>query len=358
MERSFRRRENRGMTLIELVVVVAVIGILAALVLSAVASSRDSARRMECQNHLKQIGIAIQQFMTSEGRLPAAIAGETNSKGQRVSIADYSPQTKILPYLDLSSLYNSLNFELGAGIMYERPENATAAASTVSVFLCPSETARPPYATLGPINYRVCLGPGPYGFEGDLATGVATRYPGGGGGAFKELGVTGPSDFTDGLSNTAMMSEKLLGSGDQGSFDRRRDMWCLGKPDQHDPNVVFPQWDVLIAECQVPPSANPPHVTDAGRSWVSGSPIGTMYNHLLTPNWSGISCKVDPCDGFEPNNTSVHGCLNSPTSFHPGIVNLLLGDGSVRAVKDQVNLAIWRALATRAGGETIDTSAF
>ena len=179
-------------------------------------------------------------------------------------------------------------------------------------------------------------------------------FPGGGGGAFTFLHNIGPADFTDGLSNTAMMSEKLMGDGDIDSFTAARDDWCLGWS-----SLNFPPGDVLIQLCQQIPPGVPPHASDGGSTWYCPDFQSTWYNHVVTPNYRGYSCRVDACDPPPTGPAGGNdGGIYGASSSHVGGVHCLLGDGSVRFIKDSIDLRAWRGLKHRAGGEPLSGGDF
>jgi prepilin-type N-terminal cleavage/methylation domain-containing protein len=336
-----------GMTLIELLVVIAIIGILVGLTLAAVQSARESGRRLQCENNLKQIGLALQQFEQAHGHFPPAEPGTTED-GHIQTANWHAPQVMILPFLDQVSVYNAINFARFDGLC-TIPENMTARAAHLSVFVCPSESSPLLKGLSGPTSYRASLGPSPYYWE-DLRR----VFPGGGGGAFTFLHDIGPAAFADGLTNTAMMSEKLMGGGFVNSFTANRDDWCLGWASD-----IFPTGDALIPLCQQVPPGTPPHASDGGQTWYCPAFQSTWYNHVVVPNFRGYSCRVNACDPPPTGPAGGNdGGIYGASSGHGGGVYTLLGDGSVRFTKDSIDLSVWRALSTRAGGEPVSSGDF
>ncbi len=338
---------SRGMTLVEALVVISIIGILMALVIPAVSAIRESARRTQCRNNLRQIGLAMDGFQAATRSFPAAGPGVHLMVGGHTRLAvlkQFSPQLQILPYLDQENVVKAANLSL-ASDSGDAPENATAMSVHIRVFICPSETSALLVGSTGPVSYRANLGPGPYLFDmDDHPTG---DLPQGGEGAFGYGHSFTPQDFKDGVSNTVMMSEKLMGDGESASFTPSRDYWCLGLagPD-------YPAADVLVSMCANLPSINPPHVSDGGSSWY---PVGfgvTLYNHTVTPNSRVPGCKVNGVDPT-PDLSGNFGGVFGASSMHGGGVHCLMGDGAVRFVTDTVNLAVWRAISTRSGGEVV-----
>ncbi len=346
-----RRGRRAGLTLIEVLVVLAIIGILVGLVVPAVQSSREASRRLLCENNLKQIGLALQQFQSAHGHFPPAAPGQRRKDGETYGPHSHAPHVMLLPFLDQVPIYATLNFSLHFGDLCAQPDNETARTSHLAVFLCPSESSPLLSGPTGPNSYRANVSPSPYFWDLEVSDSLV-EYPGGGGGAFTFLHTIGPANFTDGLSTTAMMSERLMGDGRDSVFTPNRDDWCLGWSD-----INYPPVDRLVPLCQRLPPGVPPHISSGGHTWFCADFEWTWYNHTVTPNWRGPGCKVDRCD-ILPEFSSNHGGIFGANSAHNGGVNCLLGDGSVRFVRDSIDLRVWRALSTRAGGESLGSSDF
>lgn len=326
-------------TLLEVLVVTAIIGLLIGLLLPAVQASREVGRRADCVNHLKQIGIALASHHAAHGRFPAGImVTHVSPSGKRTAHGPPSVHYQLLPYLEASILYHAANIELDGTnrMVIQNPANATVRATVLGGFLCPSDPG-----DLKPGNsYRATVGPFPFEFDD------SPRRPGGGHGAFVGFDGTTASDFTDGLSQTVGFSERLLGSGPRSSFDRERDYWFSGIWDLRPPADS----DEAASACAALRSAAPEWWPRAGEDWFSARYAETLYNHVGPPNWEEADCSLNLPTGY-PGDLS--GGAISARSHHPGGVNVLLMDGSIRFVTQGVNLPIWRALASRAGGEAI-----
>ena len=315
-------RSRRGFTLVEILVVLAVIGLLVAILLPAVQSAREVARRMTCANNLKQLGLAMASYESSHACLP---------RGQQ-SWNGFSLHYALLPFLEQGSLYNAVNSTVSP---LSRPSNANYTFNDVSlaVLLCPSDSQ--PMFEDGYTNYAGNAGYAPqvYGFNGvfSLISLDGTDPP---------FDVT-PSptlkyqDIVDGTSHTAAMSEILRGSTSDAPVEDRR---VLSETPPLYRRNQFPQF---LDNCRkgnfIPPSAR-----NRGSRWLVADMLTSFYNHTLTPN--------------------SHGCLNGhdgflgaipPNSVHPGIVNCVFLDGHVAAIRDGVALPAWRGLGTRAGGEIV-----
>jgi prepilin-type N-terminal cleavage/methylation domain-containing protein/prepilin-type processing-associated H-X9-DG protein len=320
----------RGFTLIELLVVIAIIGVLIALLLPAVQQAREAARRTQCTNNLKQIGLALHMYADTQGCFPP---------GNQGPIHQFSPLARVFPYLEQNALFAAFNFDLGlraGGNAPVRPENLTATQTVVTVFLCPSD----------PNNRRV-LDPQyrPANYVGTVGTGVPDSGnfldPWPDGVCFVSSAVR-LADVTDGLSQTTVMSESLVGSGQNtaagGQGDIRRQYLHLGT-EQPPRTIPTP------ANCAMGSSF--PWRGDRNYGWAVGRLDTALYNHFLRPNDQQPDCY----------HTHVRG-WKAARSEHAGGVNVLLGDGHVQFVKDTVSLPIWRALATRSGGEVVSSDAY
>jgi prepilin-type N-terminal cleavage/methylation domain-containing protein/prepilin-type processing-associated H-X9-DG protein len=330
------RRPRAGFTLIELLVVIGVIGILAGLVLPAVQAAREAARRAQCANNLKQLGLAIHAYHDAHGAFPVALTGRSDPPYGGY----YSPLVRLLPYLDQRSLYDAINFDTGTQpieIPFAIPLfldrnvfNHTAMSTQVDLFLCPSDGG--PFEETGN-NYRANSGVG-Y----SVTTGI-TR-PDSGNGMFPEWNTTSIAHVTDGLSHTAAFSERLRGSGQTDRLVPHRDSLPL----EGTPFTV----DLLLKSCQV--SATGPwreHIFDRnGRWWFFMGRAQTSYNHAQPPNGSIPDC-LWPA-------TAVPVGMTTARSGHPGGVHVLMGDGSVRFASDATETRVWWAFGTRNGGEVVN----
>ena len=280
--------------------------------------------------------------MTACGVFPFGVGADAD--GLIASVASsrnrrYSLHSQVLPYIEQAVVFNQLNFWVqpfypdttgdpsaatGAG------PNETAARTAVGVFLCPSDFDRMPSRPWGPTNYRSCNGGSWSGRAGDGLFGQSTRI--------------GPAHVRDGLSNTAAMGERLRGHDDYERLDPLADLFRDAAPWTE---AAFRSWCATLSDPEAASFRKQPSDANSGMTWLEGNMSWTRYNHLLPPGRK--SCA---------NGLTWNGVAMTSSSRHLGVVNLLLGDGSARPVKDSVDAAVWKSLATIAGGEVIPDDAY
>lgn len=340
VRRSRGRRSARlAFTLLECLVVVFVIGLLMALLLPAVQQAREAGRRLQCINHLKQIGLALQNYASNQGVFPAIISPSYhNALGYPGSAQNYSPIVRMLGELDQTPLYNAFNFSGFSTVGVTPFQNLTAMMISLDVALCPSDTWSP-VSGYGRINYRFCTGPTPW-------IAPARYLPLSEDGPFTVHYFRSPADFHDGLSNTVGVSERLQGGWIRDSFKRNGDYLLVAGA-----AFVVHNADQAVAVCAAAPIDGPKD-TRAGESWAVSGFHFSDYNHCATPNPITNDCALD-AETTGLQTRTLHPGMFSASSRHPGGVNVGLMDGSVRFVSNGVNLSTWRALSTRSGGEVV-----
>ncbi len=330
------RRDRRGFTLIELLVVIAIIAVLIALLLPAVQAAREAARRSQCVNNLKQLGLAMHNYHDVNGALPL---GRTLQSG---TYRPFSQQARILGYMEQTVIFNTLNFSLGS---YD-PSNVTGAATAVNSFLCPSDTpAQIPAGQVvagfgwAPVNYRANEGTSVVMWYGaDDTSQVNVNMPAPNGLFFSSMAIR-IADVIDGTSNTAAFSEHVVGDFSNSIATEISDTFA---PGTHPTNG-----DDAVAMCRatVISDLTKQGYSNVGAPWTYGYHSTTSYWHSGPPNTR--SCM------FPPSRI-----MTVANSRHPGGVNVCLADGSVRFIKSSVNLQSWRALGTRNGAEVLSADSF
>jgi len=364
---SSRPVRLRGFTLIELLVVIAIIAVLIALLLPAVQAAREAARRSQCVNNLKQLGLAVHNYHSTHNVIPAdgvflgPAFGTTPGAGPGWGW-NASWTVSLLPNMEQQPLYNSYNFNRGA----DEPMNYTVGFNQLGSLLCPSDNVKQrPAPPWGANSYHGNHGgPGVIKNWSGTITQNFTNYPAAWWGADSQMAYFGFESVTDGTSNTALFSERLVGLPNNptvtvSSVDGRRGIYNASYPGALDvPNGQ------AVAQQAVMTCRSLPGSTQSGGTYLSGAHWSLAYPwHISnsgftlfnTPN--GISCvsTSDPVGGNIWGGTSS---MINATSNHSGGVNMCLTDGSVRFIKDSINMVTWWALGSKAGGETIGADQF
>jgi prepilin-type N-terminal cleavage/methylation domain-containing protein len=326
-----------GFTLIELLVVIAIIAVLVGLLLPAVQKVREAASRVRCQNNLKQIGLALHNYMDTNQTLPPN--GRFIYSGSSVvQSSPWSAAARILPFIEQENLFRGIDFTTN----YSTQPGITS--RRVATYICPSEIndvgsgSDPTFGNKNwTLDYAVNLG----------SWGVLTRKASGmqgSDGAFSPNHGLRPGDFTDGMSNT-------LGLAEVKSYTTR----IAGSPN----TLTFPTPPPVPSK----PSDlggfelaafNPTKQTHV--EWVDGKVHETGFTTVFPPNTevlftsSGVEYDVDFITATESNTGDTYAAVTS-RSYHTGGVNAVSMDGSVRFWSSSVNPLTWRAMGTRAGGE-------
>jgi prepilin-type N-terminal cleavage/methylation domain-containing protein len=301
-------RRRSAFTLIELLVVIAIIAILIALLVPAVQKVRESAARAQCENNLKQIGLACHNYEGTRKSLPPGDSAANS----------FSSLSVLLPYIEQQGLYKQIDFTVSSTAATQ-----TADAVPLQILLCPSD----PGGANVPTGFSGNSYAGNYGNtilwfqDGTVSNGVF--YHKGKGCRF--------SAITDGLSNTACFSERLMGDWSNGVVTVRTDLI--------NPKGVTPATpDDALNACNAADHTDPSlqWFSNFGAYWIQGNQ-NTLYTHTSPPN--GLGC------AYPQNSTQTMPASSAHAGY--GGVNLLLCDGSVRFVSNDISLASWRAIGTR-----------
>jgi prepilin-type N-terminal cleavage/methylation domain-containing protein/prepilin-type processing-associated H-X9-DG protein len=397
------KRKRRGFTLIELLVVIAIIAVLIALLLPAVQAAREAARRSQCTNNLKQIGLALHNYHSAMDRFPMgqsqSAPGTYSPLGGYAGWTEWGAQAMMLPYLEQTTTYNAINFMYCGGYNYGRFGNATAWSRVINVFTCPSDdqVARggaPLFdnttltnwgnATYPPCtnSYRGSVGTttSPYGWNTGYATcqpdPLRVNNPPGGNpcacdstGMFTYWTCYSIRDVTDGTSNTIAFVESLVGdAGPANPLHRNNGVTGVGTTvtaaQVHDASALTSTGQsiyqtVVIPAMQACTAAirSNTNVSNApGDRWGWGAMSITLMNTVITPNNKNApfnTCR-DNCGGCGPDDST----FSNAQSNHPGGVNVGFGDGSVRFIKDSISPQTYMAIGTRANGEVITSDSY
>lgn len=355
-------------TLVELLVVIAIIGVLMGLLLPAVQMAREAARRTQCQNNVRQIGLSVLNFESARNRFPINRVGPSANSGTAGNRGYYSWLCDLLPYMEQGNLYDQIDFSVdlspgfvqGDGSIPSTHVNAALAMQRVDMFLCSSDVQESTSAALMGINSAAdnyagnagwpSFASGYHGersvpgeFNGVIAlhnpsTNVAWHGAGRSG-----KGITLAS-ITDGTSNTALVAERMIQTGTNiasiRNYDSRLTSFHVTENARTLPD--------LESRCSAAHThSDVEHSAFVGRSWMSGwAMTAPTYMHLKTPNtWMG-HFGTSKFDGD---------FMVTPSSQHPGGITVGLSDGSVQFRSNEIDLTAWWAMGSRNGKEVIST---
>jgi prepilin-type N-terminal cleavage/methylation domain-containing protein len=343
-QRISYQNNRRGLTVIELLVVLAIVAILVGLLAPAIMQARESARSIQCRNHLKQIGLAVHEYVELYQVLPQSYSNSTILSAAESD--SWSIHGHLLPFLDNASAVSGLKLEID----WTDPVNQATGVSQrhFSVFTCPTDPngstvvfQDPRDGYVYPVNYA-------FNYGQWLVYNPVTKC--GGSGCFLRNGSIRMSDISDGLSNTLCVTEVkafqplILNTLDPGSIPPQSTLtpaqYATGSNiqlgSQLEDKVGHSEWcEGLVHQSGFTTTYTPnqyiPYVYSDGRTYDIDWSTHSEESSLFQPTYAAITAR----------------------SFHAGFVNTLLMDGSVRSINQSISLEIWRSLGTRAGGEIV-----
>lgn len=352
--------KRSAFTLVEVLVVILIVGLLLALLLPAIGAAREAARRLDCSNRLRQIGLAMNNYESAFRKLPSMRLGNATDNGP---YARTSGLVMILPFLEQNALHERMQNSIANG------HSSASLASTMSfcpwpgstgsngqliqpwldkltLFRCPSDPKTEREDEMGYCNYVFSVGDTIVDNANQATRGVFES------GRFRRM-----NEITDGLSNTIMMSEVKV---DAKMLEWMSDNDLLKPCSYSDRNPCTPS-----VSLNSPPS--PPAFFGRGRRWVDGAPIYSAFNTILPPG--------DASANHRDGSDLAYGNF-AAGSYHTGGVNCLFGDTSIRFMSSTIHCGdlsahapvansgfpspygVWGKLGTRAAGEILDQSEF
>jgi prepilin-type N-terminal cleavage/methylation domain-containing protein/prepilin-type processing-associated H-X9-DG protein len=389
------RRDRRGFTLIELLVVIAIIAVLIALLLPAVQAAREAARRSQCTNNLKQIGLALHNYHQTNNKFPqghSQSASQIGYAGGYAGWTEWSAQAEMLGYIEGGTLYNSINFAFCGGYGYGAYCNVTGYNTPIASFMCPSDgnvnkggppnntpkgpagwggnSTYPPNinsykgsvgTTTSPYGWNTgygCCQPDPLNLQTSAVLGNAYSS-----GMFAYWVCYGIQDATDGSSNTIIFAESLVGDngGNNATIMAHNNnsvtnATAASPAETPDATQVSYQGIILpaIQACTNAYKSGSNLTTDNGNRWAWGAVGMTLFNTVVTPNGAPWNTCRDQCPGCSPDDS----LFSNAQSNHPGGVNVLMADGSARFVKNSVSPLTWMQLGTKANGDVVSADSY
>jgi prepilin-type N-terminal cleavage/methylation domain-containing protein/prepilin-type processing-associated H-X9-DG protein len=325
------RHRSTGFTLVELLVVIAIVGVMVAILLPAIQAAREAARRGACANNMRQLGIGMQNFYSSNNAFPSGSTSKSwpTAPSNPWTFYRWSALAQLTPFLEESNVHDALDLTVplyGVNLAIT-PQNKTGVALVLPLFLCPADLGQVVSPGFGPTNYAMCAG-----------TGAGGGTPLNTDGIFYVNSRTRLSQISDGSSHTALASESVLGNTDGSMLQKDYTV-------DYKFTLSAPLTDVRCSLSQLWNVSN-----GRGFAWVNGEFRCAMYNHYYTPNQPIADCLgVSLGGGLQLQDTPFG--WRAARSRHVGGVNLLMADSSVQFVYDDVDPSVWQAWATRKGNE-------
>jgi prepilin-type processing-associated H-X9-DG protein len=318
-----------------LLITLAVVSLLLALLAPGVASLRESSRRTQCTNNLRQMIIAAASYESRYHVWPPStiphFSGRRGTPGWTLHYQNLSLHARLLPDLDQEALFAQIDTsEVGRGQRFLPPtsnRNTAMLGHRIKTFECPSDSVPP-----GGSSYRVCAAAVPFGQKPKIQLWSGIR----------------DLDWRDGRAQTVVLSERATGDMDASRYTPDRDIALMGM------GTGLTTVDDLVNVCRRNGGAPIDHSSNLGATWLFSGYPQTWYNHVLTPN-----SRIPDCVGDFDRQLDFYDSRGrlavSARSYHPGGVNVGFADGTVRFMSQAIDLALWRALATRDGGEVVSS---
>lgn len=317
--KSLSPKQQAGFTLIELLVVIAIIAVLIALLLPAVQQAREAARRSQCKNNLKQIGLAIHNYIDQSQSFPPGSVRDFTFAGGSWATSMLSWQARILPFLDQSETSKKINWKLYPG---DAAAHATIMRTRIAGYICPTDGKMVGSSVAyAPTNYVTCLGNTDDGLSKQNVMSINSN--------------TRISEVKDGTSSTMIVSECKI-----------NEPWVY----RYEGNAGN------YSACQA--GADPPVTNNWSASGGSGGTVGRGYSWFMAvsnQSWTYTT-------SFRPNDVaqSNHECelwsypgYFAARSFHAGGVHTLMADGATRFINSTISLSTWRAIGTKSNREVV-----